>query len=92
MKFFSLGSLWQNCCFYDLVDVIFDCWSVVLSTCVPSSSPTLYIACSCKLEPKLYIPSTINNEKELLRTVIWADKEWTVGTSSNPKSLRIITI
>ena len=26
--------------------------------------------------PKLYIPSTINTEKELLRTVIWADKKW----------------
>ena len=26
--------------------------------------------------PKLYIPSIINTEKELLRTDIWADKKW----------------
>ena len=27
--------------------------------------------------PKLYIPSTINTEKKVIKTAVWADKKWT---------------
>ena len=44
--------------------------------------------------PKLYIPSTINTKKELLRKAIWADlvSGRLYWTKSNPQTLRIITI
>ena len=53
-----------------------------------------------KVPPKLYIPIAINTKKELLKTVIWADRNWTgfladllvCITSINPRILRIVTI
>ena len=43
-------------------------------------------------EMKVYIPSTRNTEKVLLRTDIWTDKKWAgrlAGTSSNYQILSI---
>ena len=49
------------------------------------------------LFPKLHIPSTIDTEKEMLRTATWANKNGVVSgrlscKSTIPQILRIITI